>query len=87
VITLTRLNGQHLAVNPDLIKFIERSPDTVITMTSGDKLVVRELPEEVSARIVRYRHAILQGDFGGVRAASREPHGPGASAHGDDFNG
>jgi len=47
MIHLTRLNNQPLVVNADLIKFIERAPDTVITLLTGDKIVVRESVEDV----------------------------------------
>ncbi len=61
MIRLTRLNNQPLAVNSDLIKFIEQAPDTVITLVTGEKLVVRESAEEVLERIVGFRRAILHG--------------------------
>ena len=51
MISLTRLNNQPLVVNADLIKFIETAPDTVITLLTGEKLVVRETVEEVLQRI------------------------------------
>jgi flagellar protein FlbD len=42
MIQLTRLNNTRLAVNCDLIKYVEEAPDTVITLLNGEKLVVRE---------------------------------------------
>jgi flagellar protein FlbD len=51
MIHLTRLNNQPLVVNADLIKFIENAPDTVITLLTGEKLVVREPVAEVLRRI------------------------------------
>jgi len=51
MIHLTRLNNQPLVVNADLIKFIEKAPDTVITLLTGEKLVVRESAEVVLERI------------------------------------
>ena len=51
MIQLTRLNNQPLVVNADLIKFIENSPDTVITLLTGEKLVVKEALAEVLQRI------------------------------------
>lgn len=51
MIHLTRLNNQSLVVNADLIKFIENAPDTVITLLTGEKLVVRESVSEVLKRI------------------------------------
>jgi flagellar protein FlbD len=61
MIRLTRLNNQSLTVNSDLIKFVEQSPDTLITLVTGEKIVVREKPEEVMARIVEFRRAVQQG--------------------------
>jgi flagellar protein FlbD len=61
MIKLTRLNNHPLAVNSDLIKFVEQAPDTVITLVTGEKLVVRESAEEVMERIVGFRRAILHG--------------------------
>jgi len=51
MVHLTRLNNQALVVNADLIKFIENAPDTVITLLTGEKLVVRETVDEVLQRI------------------------------------
>jgi flagellar protein FlbD len=59
VVMLTRLNGQSMAVNSDLIKLIESSHDTVITLLTGEKVVVRENTEEVISRIISFRRAIL----------------------------
>ena len=60
MIRLTRLNNQALTVNSDLIKFVEQSPDTLITLVNGEKIVVRESAEEVLARIVEFRRSVLQ---------------------------
>ncbi len=61
MIRLTRLNNQPLTVNSDLIKFVEQSPDTLITLVTGEKIVVRETVEEVLDRIVAFRRSVLQG--------------------------
>lgn len=61
VIQLTRLNNSPLAVNSDLIKFVEQAPDTVLTLINGEKVIVREKAQEVLERIVEFRRAILQG--------------------------
>lgn len=60
MIHLTRLNNQPLVVNADLIKFIEKSPDTVITLVTGEKLVVRESVEEVLNRIGEFHRRFLR---------------------------
>jgi flagellar protein FlbD len=61
MIQLTRLNSHPLAVNSDLIKFVEQAPDTVITLVSGEKIVVRESAQEVLERVVQFRRSVLQG--------------------------
>ncbi|HEV2647556.1 MAG TPA: flagellar FlbD family protein [Acidobacteriaceae bacterium] len=59
MIELTRLNGQKLYVNCDLLKYAEASPDTVLTLLTGDKLVVRESCNEVIALAISFRARIL----------------------------
>jgi len=61
MIQLTRLNNSPLVVNSDLIKFVEQSPDTVITLVNGEKILVRERADEVLNRIVEFRRSVLQG--------------------------
>ena len=55
MIHLTRLNNQPLVLNADLIKFIENAPDTVLTLITGEKLVVKESVSEVLARIGEFQ--------------------------------
>jgi len=55
MIHLTRLNGNPLVVNSDLIKYAEASPDTMLTLINGEKIVVLESCEEVVSRTVAYR--------------------------------
>jgi flagellar protein FlbD len=61
MIQLTRLNKIPLVVNSDLIKFVEQSPDTVITLVNGDKIVVRESAQDVLDRVVQFRRSVLEG--------------------------
>ncbi|HVI10166.1 MAG TPA: flagellar FlbD family protein [Candidatus Binatia bacterium] len=61
MIRLTRLNNQPLTVNSDLIKFVEQSPDTLITLVTGEKIVVKESAEQVLGRVVDFRRLIFQG--------------------------
>jgi len=63
MIQLTRLNNTSLTVNSDLIKFVEQSPDTVITLVNGEKIIVRENASQVVDRIVHFRRAVLQGIY------------------------
>ncbi len=57
MIMLTRLDGHAIALNEDLIVFAEKTPDTVLTMTSGHRLMVRESVDEVIARIAEFRRS------------------------------
>ena len=59
VIRVTRLNGLFLTLNSDLIKFVEQAPDTVITLTNGEKLIVRESEEEVIQLIREFRRSMM----------------------------
>jgi flagellar protein FlbD len=59
MIELTRLNGHKLFVNCDLLKYAEASPDTVLTLLTGDKIVVRESCEDVVALAVSFRARVL----------------------------
>lgn len=59
MIQLTRLNNTTLALNCDLIKYVEESPDTVITLVNGEKLVVRETARQVIERVREFRRSIL----------------------------
>ena len=60
MIHLTRINQQRLVLNSDLIEHIEATPDTVITMTNGQKLVVADSAEAVIEKIVAFRRSIQQ---------------------------
>ncbi|HEY4904152.1 MAG TPA: flagellar FlbD family protein [Candidatus Sulfotelmatobacter sp.] len=61
MIVLTRLNSKALAVNCDLIKFVEQSPDTIVTLITGEKIVVRESSEEVLTLVIEFRRSVLRG--------------------------
>jgi len=58
MIRLTRLNGAPIVLNSDLIEHIEVTPDTVITLTTGQILRARETAAEVIRRIVEFRRRI-----------------------------
>lgn len=59
MIEVTRLNGRPMLLNSDLIKTAESSPDTMLTLIGGEKLIVRESCEEVMAQILNYRARLL----------------------------
>jgi flagellar protein FlbD len=59
MILLTRLNGQHFAINPDHIERVDANPDTVVTLFEGTKYVVTESIDEVIERIACFRARVL----------------------------
>jgi flagellar protein FlbD len=59
MIELTRLNGAPMVLNSDLIKTAEASPDTMLTLINGEKLIVREDTAEVVERVLAYRARLL----------------------------
>ena len=58
MIRLTRLDGSHIYVNAELIEFLEETPDTIVSLTTGRKLVVREAAAEVSDQMVALERRI-----------------------------
>lgn len=61
MIRLTRLNHAAMVLNADLIEHIDVTPDTVISLTTGEKIMVLETAEEVVERVVKFRRLILEG--------------------------
>ena len=58
MISLRRLNNQTIMVNADLIESLESTPDTVVTLTSGNKLLVRDSMGEIQAKIIDFKRQI-----------------------------
>jgi len=69
MIKVTRLNDSTLMINVDMIRSLQAIPETVITFTNNDKIMVKEPLEEVSQRIVEYQRT-LYSKFSG---RSRQP--------------
>jgi flagellar protein FlbD len=69
VIELTRLNGHKLLVNCDLLKCVEASPDTMLSLVTGEKIVVLESCEEVRALAFRLRVSTLEAAWPGAVCA------------------
>jgi flagellar protein FlbD len=57
MIKLTQLNGEVFILNADLIRYVESRPDTFITLTTGERMVVLEKMDEVMERAVRYQQS------------------------------
>ncbi|MEI9976891.1 MAG: flagellar FlbD family protein [Ignavibacteriota bacterium] len=78
MIYVTRLNRKPLVLNSDLIEQIEMTPDTVISLTTGEKIVVRESSDELVERVVNFRRSISTGESRPLppkRVAQVEPDG------------
>jgi flagellar protein FlbD len=60
MIELTRLNGNPILLNSDLIKMAEASPDTMLTLINGEKVIVREELKDVLERVLTYRARLLE---------------------------
>jgi len=68
MIRLTRINDSSLVLNSDLIEHIETTPDTVITLTTGKKILVREDVDEVIRRVIEYKRKIRESFCAGERS-------------------
>lgn len=61
MIEVTKMNESKITLNADLIEVIEETPDTVITLTSGKKLLVKESRQDIRNLVVRYKKEIFLG--------------------------
>ena len=59
MIEVTKLNDEKFVLNAELIKTVEATPDTVITITTGNKYIVRESVEEIIQNVVAYKRQIF----------------------------
>ena len=62
MIALTRLDGTTVLVNVDQIESIEQTPDTIVTLANGHKIIARETPDELVSRIVRFKQRVDRPD-------------------------
>ena len=60
MVKITRLNGSILVVNADMIEFLEATPDTIVTLTTGRKVVAKESIDELIDKVVEYKKRCLQ---------------------------
>lgn len=59
MIRVTRLDGTAVLVNVDQIVWIEFNPDTVIALANGEKLLVRDSPDDIVSRVQEYKRGLL----------------------------
>lgn len=60
MVILKRINGKEFVLNSDLIEFVEATPDTVVTLTNGKKIVVKETVEEIIDKVINYKREIYK---------------------------
>ena len=58
MITITRLDKRVVVLNADLIKTLEATPDTILTLINGDTLVIRESVEDIVQRVIEYQRLV-----------------------------
>ncbi len=58
MIRVTRLGGKELVVNAEMIRFVEATPDTILSLTNGDKIIVQESVDEIIRRCIEYGRAL-----------------------------
>ena len=59
MIEVTKLNDVKILINPDLIELVEETPDTVVTLTTGRKIIVKESRQDVKNLVKSYRKEIF----------------------------
>ena len=63
MIELTKLNDTKFTVNAEIIELVEETPNTVVTLTTGRKLIVKETREEVTCLAISYKRAIYTSEL------------------------
>ena len=80
MIQLTRINHSPVLLNSDLIEHVDTTPDTVISLTTGQKVRVLETAEQIVGRVIDFRRAICSG----IAGCNINPRAPAAAI--DDQN-
>lgn len=60
MISLTRFNGSRFVLNAEMIREIEATPDTIITLSTDQKIIVRESVDEVLSAVLEYKRGIMR---------------------------
>ena len=63
MIKLTRFNGLWFYLNAELVRTVESTPDTVITLSNAEKILVKENPEDVVRKIILYKRLVTNPDL------------------------
>lgn len=60
MVEVTKINGVKVLINPDLLELVEETPDTVLSFTTGRKLIVKESRQEVKNLVISYKRDIFK---------------------------
>jgi len=63
VIFVTKMNNEVVLLNNDLIETIEETPDTVVTLTTGKKFIIKESSKEILQKVIEFKMKIYNGDY------------------------
>ena len=63
MVEVTKINGVKVLVNPDLIELVEETPDTVLTLTTGKKIIVKESRQQIKSLVKSYKREIMETGF------------------------
>jgi flagellar protein FlbD len=84
MIQLKRINHVPVVLNSDLIEHIETTPDTVVSLTNGHKILVLDSPDEIIERVVQFRRAVIAQPFSVSRRTPAETAYPAGVFHRPD---
>ena len=60
MVKVTKINGAQLVINAELVELIEFTPDTIVTLTTGKKIILKDGVDDLIRRIVEYRRRVLE---------------------------
>ena len=63
MVEVTRINGTKVLINPDLMELVEETPDTVISFTTGRKIIVKESRQQIKSLVKSYKREIMETGF------------------------
>lgn len=86
MIQLKRINHVPVVLNSDLIEHIETTPDTVVSLTNGHKILVLDSPDEIIERVVQFRRAVIAQPFSVSRRPSENAYPAGVFHRPDDIS-
>lgn len=63
MIKVSRINGKEFVINSELIEFVESTPDTVISLTTGKKVVVQESVDDIINKVIEFKRQTYQNNL------------------------